>query len=44
MYDTLLIIYRTVREVAREIEDGDQLLHKVMGQLPSVLGVVIQKK
>jgi hypothetical protein len=39
MYDTLLMVYRTVREVAREIsgKEGDQLLHKVMGQLPSSL-------
>lgn len=40
MYDTLLVVYRAVRETARELADkngADDLLLKVMGQLPSSL-------
>ena len=40
MYDTLLIVYRAVREAAKDMADrwgSDELLTKVMGQLPSSL-------
>jgi hypothetical protein len=37
MYDTLLLVYRAAREMAKNMEDTDDLLQKIMGQLPASL-------